>query len=66
VDPQFTIRYEIVINGVFLPENVAIGYTQTIVYALVEGSNTFEIYAVDSAGNRSAPASLTLEMSPLC
>jgi chitodextrinase len=66
VDPQFTIRYEIVINGVFLPENVAIGYTQTIVYALVEGSNTFEIYAVDSAGNRSTPASLTLQMSPLC
>jgi len=40
VDPQFTIRYEIFINGTFLPENFSIGYTRTIVYALVEGPNT--------------------------
>jgi chitinase len=66
VDPQFAIRYEIFINGIFMPENVAIGYSQTIVYALVEGSNTFEIFAVDSAGNRSTPASITMQMSPLC
>ena len=66
VDPQFTIRYETFVNGVFRPESAVIGYGQTIAYAAVEGSNTFQVFAVDSAGNRSTPASITLQMSPLC
>jgi chitodextrinase len=66
VDPQFTIRYEITVNGIFRPESTVIGYGNTIAYASVVGFNTFEVIAVDSAGNRSAPASITICMAAVC
>jgi chitinase len=63
---QTVIRYEIFVNGVFRPESTVHGRGSTIAYAVVEGSNTFEVFAIDSAGNRSAPASVTLQMFGLC
>jgi hypothetical protein len=66
LDSQTVIRYEIFVNGVFRPESTVHGHGRTIGYADVEGSNTFEVFAIDSAGNRSAPAAITLQMSPLC
>ncbi|HLF25735.1 MAG TPA: fibronectin type III domain-containing protein [Anaerolineae bacterium] len=66
VDPQFAIRYEVFVNGIFRPESTVTGYGQTIAYAEVAGSNTFEIFAIDSAGNRSTPAAITLNMSAPC
>jgi chitinase len=66
VDPQFTIRYEVFVNGIFRPESTVTGYGGTIAYAVVDGFNTFEIVAVDSAGNRSAAASITLCMAAVC
>ena len=61
-----TIRYEIFVNGNFHPESTVIAYGNTIAYAEVEGFNTFEVFAVDSASNRSAPASITLCMAAIC
>jgi chitinase len=66
VDPQSYLRYEIVVNGVARPESTVQGGGSTVAYAVAAGSNTFEVFAVDSAGNRSVPASLTLQMSPPC
>lgn len=66
VDPQFAIRYEIFANGIFRPESTVIGYGETIAYAVVDGLNTFEVVAVDTAGNRSAPASITICMIAFC
>jgi chitodextrinase len=66
VDPQLAIRYDVYVNGVLRPESTVIGNTSTIAYAAVEGSNKFEIYAVDTAGNRSAPASVTMDLTGLC
>jgi chitinase len=53
-DPQSAIRYRIFINGVLDPFT-PIGTDRTITYG-VDGSNTFVLRAVDSAGNVSAPS----------
>ena len=66
VDPQSYLRYEIYVNGTFRPESTVLGGDSTVAYAIVEGSNTFEVFAVDSAGNRSSSASITLQMFGLC
>jgi len=66
VSPQIDIRYEVFVNGTPRPESTTHGYNSTIAYAVVEGSNTFEIFAIDSAGNRSGPASITMQMFGLC
>jgi len=66
LDSQAVIRYEIFVNGVFRPESIVHGRGSTIAYAVVEGSNTFEVFAIDSADNRSAPAAITLQMFGLC
>jgi hypothetical protein len=57
---QFTILYELYVNGILRPESSVIGSGRTVAYAVVEGSNTFEVFAVDSTSNRSAPTSVTL------
>ena len=63
-DPQAAIRYELFDNG--LPDpNFAfvIGTGRWNSYGF-EGTNTWVLYAVDSAGNRSAPSnSVTRELS---
>lgn len=57
VDPQDFIRYDVYVNGVF--DHSLMGYNQTVVYGNAESENTFQVIAVDSAGNQSAPATLT-------
>ncbi|HEX2992252.1 MAG TPA: fibronectin type III domain-containing protein [Anaerolineales bacterium] len=57
VDPPSIIRYDVYVNGVF--DHSLLGYTQTVVYGNAESENTFLVIAVDSAGNESAPATLT-------
>jgi chitinase len=54
-DPQSAIRYRIFINGVLDPLGTPIGTDRTITYG-VDGTNTFVLKAVDSAGNVSAPS----------
>jgi hypothetical protein len=55
--PQESIVYEIYMNGVI--DHTASG-DRTILYATQAGENTFTVIAVDAAGNRSAPASITI------
>jgi len=57
VDPQSFIRYDVYVNGVL--DHSLLGYNQTVVYGNAGALNTYEVIAVDSAGNQSAPASLT-------
>jgi chitodextrinase len=66
VDPQLAIRYDVYVNGVLSRESTVVGGTSTVAYAAVEGANTFELYAVDTAGNRSAPAAVVMELTGLC
>jgi chitodextrinase len=64
VTPQFAIRYDVYVNGVF--DHSLQGYNQTVVYGNAGVLNTFEVIAVDSAGNPSAPASLTTCANTFC
>jgi chitodextrinase len=57
VDPQSVIRYDVYVNGVL--DHSLIGAGSTIVYGNPGVFNTYQVIAVDSAGNQSAPASLT-------
>jgi hypothetical protein len=66
VDPQLALRYDVFVNGRLRPESTVIGGTSTVAYAAVEGSNKFELYAVDTAGNRSAPATVQMDLTGLC
>jgi chitodextrinase len=55
-DPQSAIRYQLVVNGVVDTSfGVVIGADRQVTYGF-EGSNTWVLYAIDSAGNRSAPS----------
>jgi chitodextrinase len=54
VDPQSVIRYDVYVNGVL--DHSLIGADSTILYGAPGVSNTFQVIAVDSAGNQSAPA----------
>ena len=64
VDPQFAIRYDIYVNGAF--DHSVTGYGQTIVYGNAGVLNTYQVIAVDSAGNESAPASITTCAGAIC
>jgi len=55
--PQASIVYEVYMNGVL---DHTTGGGRTILYATQAGENTFTVIAVDDAGNRSAPASITI------
>jgi fibronectin type III domain protein len=55
--PQASIAYEVYLNGVL--DHTTSG-DRTILYATSGGENTFTIIAVDDAGNRSEPASITI------
>jgi hypothetical protein len=55
--PQASIAYEVYMNGVL---DHTTGGGRAILYATRGGENTFTIIAVDDAGNRSAPASITI------
>ncbi|HEU6446053.1 MAG TPA: fibronectin type III domain-containing protein [Gaiellaceae bacterium] len=58
VDPQFAIRYEVRVNGVF--DGAQTGIDRWITYG-TQSSNTFSVQAIDSAGNRSPTSSITLD-----
>ncbi len=55
--PQASIRYEIYMNGVL--DHVT-GGGRAILYATQAGANVFTVIAVDAAGNKSAPATVTI------
>ena len=63
VDAQSAIRYEIYTNGIL--DDLAIGIDNTLTYGFRgAATTTFELRAVDLAGNSSAPSSpLTLSIS---
>ena len=56
-DPQTMIRYDTYLNGVLV--NSTVGQSRTIFYG-VDGSNTISVIAVDTAGNQSAPVTITI------
>ena len=55
--PQASIAYEIYMNGVL---DHTTGGGRAILYAIQAGENVFTVIAVDDAGNRSEPASITI------
>jgi hypothetical protein len=55
--PQASIAYEVYLNGVLDDTTCC---DRAILYATHGGENTFTVVAVDDAGNRSAPASITI------
>jgi chitodextrinase len=55
--PQPSIVYEVYMNGVL---DHTTGGGRAILYASQAGENVFTVIAVDQAGNRSAPASVTI------
>jgi chitodextrinase len=55
-DPQDAIRYEVFVNGVLA--DVVFGKGSSISYGEF-GTNVIEVYAIDAAGNRSVPATIT-------
>ena len=61
-DPQFAIEYEIYVNGVISPLPVSAGVSEDFVYATATGANTFNVKAVDRAGNTSAPSNAVTEV----
>jgi hypothetical protein len=61
--PSGVIVYEVLLNGRF-DQGIGGGYTQAILYADLGVLNTIEVVAVDGAGNRSAPASVTVDCRP--
>lgn len=60
--PTGLIVYEVFLNGEF-DQGIGGGYTQAILYAEQGRLNTIDVVAVDGAGNRSAPASVTVDCS---
>jgi hypothetical protein len=58
VDPQYAIRYEVFVNGVF--DGGATAIDRWITYG-TQTSNTYSVEAVDTAGNRSPASSITLD-----
>jgi fibronectin type III domain protein len=57
-DPPQSIEYRIFVNDAY-DHSLTLGWTRTIVYGTLDGENRFAIVAVDSAGNTSAPATVT-------
>jgi chitin-binding protein len=64
VDPQSFIRYDVYVNGVF--DHSLMGHGSTVVYGNAGTANTYQVIAVDSAGNQSAPATLTTCAGTFC
>ena len=59
--PTGLIVYEIYLNGAF-DQGIGGGYTQAILYVENNRLNTIKVFAVDGAGNRSAPATVMVDM----
>jgi hypothetical protein len=56
------ILYEVFLNGRF-DQGIGGGHTAAILYADLGVVNTIEVIAIDGAGNRSAPATVTVDCS---
>jgi hypothetical protein len=59
--PSALLTYEIFLNGQ-LDQAVGFGLTKATLYSEAGVLNTIEVVAVDGAGNRSAPASVTVDL----
>ncbi len=62
VDAQSEIRYDVYINAVLEPTASVVGFGRTIFYVTADGAYTFEVVAVDAAGNVSAPATTSADL----
>jgi chitodextrinase len=62
VTPQQHIRYYLYLNGQFDGATVDPYPHQFTMYLTLGIVNTIEVYAVDEAGNRSAPATMTIDL----
>ena len=62
VTPQEHIRYYLYVNGRFDGATVHPYPRQFTMYLTPGIVNTIEVYAVDEAGNRSAPATMTIDL----
>jgi len=61
--PTGLIVYEVFLNGRF-DQPIGGGYTRAILYSDAGVLNKIEVFAVDGAGNRSAPATVFVDMRP--
>lgn len=59
--PSALLVYEVYLNGQF-DQAIGFGLTKAILYSEVGVLNTIEVVAVDGAGNKSAPASVTVDL----
>ena len=62
VTPQEHIRYDVYLNGRLNEATIAPYPRQSTLYLTLGIVNTIEVYAIDEAGNRSAPATLTIDL----
>jgi hypothetical protein len=60
--PTGLLVYEVYLNGT-LDQPIGGGYTEAILYADLNVVSTIEVFAVDGAGNRSDPATVTVDCS---
>lgn len=58
--PQPFIKYRVYLNG--LLDHTVVGTDRTILYGTPGALNTFEVAAVDEAGNQSPPATWTVDL----
>jgi hypothetical protein len=61
--PSTLLTYEIYLNGQF-DQGIGGGLTKATLYSQVGALNTIEVIAVDGAGNKSAPASVIVDLRP--
>jgi hypothetical protein len=62
VTPQEHVRYYLYLNGQFDAATIDPYPHQFTMYLTLGVVNTIEVYAVDEAGNRSAPATMTIDL----
>jgi len=62
VTPQDHIRYELYLNGQFDGATIDPYPHQFSMYLTLGVVNTIKVYAVDEAGNRSVPATMTIDL----
>jgi len=58
--PQSLITYDVYLNGI--PDHTVVGTGTTVLYGTPGALNTFEVIAVDAAGNQSPPVTFTVDL----
>jgi chitodextrinase len=61
-DPQWILEYEVYVNDVY-DHSTSLRFTRTIVYGTQNGANTLAVIAVDTAGNKSDPATVVANLN---